>query len=163
MDINDLAERLKATPLSQAISGSDTLFPLLECVHVLAVVVVVGAIAIVDLRLLGLRARGRDIHELLNQFVPVTLGAFGVGFVAGALMFIAKPDTYIANAFFVVKMGLLALAGANAVAFHLIFSRSLARVAAGMAAPLPARLSGLFSLSVWIAIIACGRWIGFTT
>jgi len=163
MTLSDLAERLKATPLSQAISGSDTLFPLLECVHVLAVVIVVGAIAIVDLRLLGLRARGRDIQELLNQFVPVTLGAFGIGFGAGALMFIAKPDTYLANAFFLAKMGLLTLAGANAVAFHLIFSRTLARTTAGVAAPLPARLSGLFSLSVWIAIIACGRWIGFTT
>ncbi len=163
MTLNDLAEQLKATPVSQAISGSDTLFPLLECVHVLAVVIVVGAIAIVDLRLLGLRARGRDIHELLHQFVPVTLGAFGVGFVAGALMFIAKPDTYLANGFFLAKMVLLALAGANAIAFHLIFSRTLTRAAVGVAAPLPARLSGLFSLSVWIAIIACGRWIGFTT
>jgi hypothetical protein len=163
MDINDLAERLKATPLSQAISGSDTLFPLLECVHVLAVVTVVGAIAIVDLRLLGLRARGRRIEDLLRQFVPVTLGAFVVGFVAGALMFIAKPDTYLANGFFLTKMVLLALAGANAIAFHLVFSRALAGARPGVAAPLPARLSGLFSLSVWIAIIACGRWIGFTT
>jgi len=163
MTLNDLVERLKGTPLSQAISGSDTLFPLLECVHVLAVVIVVGAIAIVDLRLLGLRARGRDIQELLKQFVPVTLGAFGVGFVAGALMFIAKPDTYLANAFFLTKMVLLALAGANAITFHLIFHRTLARASAGVAAPLPARLSGLFSLGVWIAIIACGRWIGFTT
>jgi hypothetical protein len=163
MTLNDLVERLKATPLSQAISGSDTLFPLLECVHVLAVVIVVGAIAIVDMRLLGLRARGRNIQELLHQFVPVTLGAFGVGFVAGALMFVAKPDTYLANGFFITKMVLLVLAGANAIAFHLIFSRTLDRAAAGVAAPLPARLSGLFSLSVWIAIIACGRWIGFTT
>jgi len=163
MDLNDLAERLKATPLSQAISGSDTLFPLLECVHVLAVVTVVGAIAIVDLRLLGLRARGRHIQELLHQFVPVTLAAFVVGFMAGALMFIAKPDTYLANGFFLAKMLLLALAGANAIAFHLIFNRALARVGPGVAAPLPARLSGLFSLTAWIAIIACGRWIGFTT
>jgi len=163
MDLSDLAERLKATPLSQAISGSDTLFPLLECVHVLAVVTVVGAIAIVDLRLLGLRARGRHIQELLHQFVPVTLAAFAVGFMAGALMFIAKPDTYLANGFFLAKMLLLSLAGANAIVFHLIFNRALARVGPGVAAPLPARLSGLFSLTAWIAIIACGRWIGFTT
>ena len=163
MDLNALAESLKATPISQAISGSDALFPLLECVHVLAVVTVVGAIAIVDLRLLGLRARGRHVQELLHQFVPVTLGAFAVGFVAGALMFIAKPDTYLANAFFLVKMLLLAMAGANAITFHLLFSRDLAGVGPGVAAPLPARLSGLFSLSAWIAIIACGRWIGFTT
>jgi len=60
-------------------------------------------------------------------------------------------------------MLLLALAGANAITFHLLFSRDLAGVGPGVAAPLPARLSGLFSLSAWIAIIACGRWIGFTT
>jgi uncharacterized membrane protein len=163
MTLTDLALQLKATPLSQAISGSDLLFPLLECVHVLAVATVVGAIAIVDLRLLGVRAKNRDVHELLRQFVPLALGAFVLAFVAGVMMFIAKPDTYLGNIFFLVKMGLLVLAGLNMLSFHFIFSRQLEGRGAGAAMPLAARISGGLSLSFWIAIIACGRWIGFTT
>ncbi len=163
MDINALADQLKATPISQAISGSDTLFPLLECVHVVAVATVVGAIAIVDLRLLGLRARERDVHDLVRQLVPISLGAFIVAFVAGVLMFISKPDVYLANIFFLVKMVLLVFAGLNMLSFHLVFGRGLAGIGAQARLPLPARISGALSLSVWIAIIACGRWIGFTT
>ena len=161
--LSDLAVQIKATALSQAISGSDTLFPLIECVHVLAVVTVVGAISIVDLRLIGLRARERDVHDLLRQFVPLSLLAFVVAFVAGVLMFIAKPDTYLGNIFFLAKMGLLVLAGINMLSFHLIFSRQLDGRGAGAVMPLAARISGGLSLSFWIAIIACGRWIGFTT
>jgi cytochrome bd-type quinol oxidase subunit 2 len=163
LTITELADRLKATPLSEAISGSDTLFPLIECVHVLAVVVVVGAIAIVDLRLLGLRARERLAHDLVRQFVPISLAAFVVAFLAGALMFVAKPDVYIANLFFVTKMALLALAGLNMIAFHLVFGRALAGGDAPAHVPLSARISGGLSLGFWIAIITCGRWIGFTT
>ncbi len=163
MTLSDLAAQLKATPLSQAISGSDALFPFLECVHVLAVVTVVGAIAIVDLRLLGLRAKNRDVHELLRQFVPISIGAFILAFVAGVFMFIAKPDTYLGNVFFLVKMGLLVLAGLNMLSFHFIFSRQLEGRGAGASMPLAARISGGLSLTFWIAIIACGRWIGFTT
>jgi hypothetical protein len=163
LGIHALADQLKATPISLAISGSDTVFPLLECVHVVAVATVVGSIAIVDLRLMGLRARNRDVNELLRQLVPIALGAFVVAFVAGVFMFIAKPDTYIDNIFFDVKMGLLALAGANMLTFHLVFGRALAGVGTMARLPLSARISGALSLSVWVAIVACGRWIGFTT
>jgi hypothetical protein len=163
LGIHALADQLKATAISQAISGSDTLFPLLECVHVVAVATVVGAIAIVDLRLIGLRAQERDVHDLLRQLVPISLCAFVVAFIAGALMFVAKPDTYIDNVFFDVKMVLLVLAGLNMLTFHFVFRRTLAAVGMQARLPLPARISGVLSLSFWIAIIACGRWIGFTT
>ncbi len=163
MDIHALADQLKATPLSLAISGSDTLFPLLECVHVAAVATVVGSIAIVDLRLIGVRARERDVNDLLRQLVPISLCAFVVAAITGALMFISKPDVYIANIFFTVKMVLLLIAGLNMLTFHLVFSRGLAGAGRAARLPAPARVSGLLSLGFWIAIITCGRWIGFTT
>jgi hypothetical protein len=28
--------------------------------------------------------------------------------------------------------------------------------------PLRARLAGLLSILLWITVVACGRWIGFT-
>ena len=30
------------------------------------------------------------------------------------------------------------------------------------ATPLPARIAGAVSLLVWIGVVACGRWVGFT-
>jgi len=161
--LDSFCEQLAATPLSQVIQTTEWVIPAIQTVHIVAVAAVMASIVIVDLRLMGLRARNRDVNELLRQLVPIALGAFVVAFVAGVFMFIAKPDTYIDNIFFDVKMGLLALAGANMLTFHLVFGRALAGVGTMARLPLSARISGALSLSVWVAIVACGRWIGFTT
>lgn len=153
---------LQATPLSTTIRESDWVFPAIESVHVIAFVIVVGSILVVDLRLLGLASRRRGAAELTEQLLPVTWTAFLVAAVAGVLLFIAKPVTYTANAFFLGKLVLLALAGVNMAAFHLFVHRSLATLAPGGREPMAAKLSGLASLALWIGIVACGRWIGFT-
>ena len=57
--LQPLLHYLQDTPFATAIREGDTLFPWIECVHVLAITFVVGSIAAVDLRLLGLASRDR--------------------------------------------------------------------------------------------------------
>ena len=153
---------LQATPLSTTIRESDWLFPSIECVHVIAFVVVVGTISVVDLRLMGAASKTRRADELIEELLPVTWIAFAVAAVAGLLLFASKPVTYTQNFFFLGKMLLLVLAAANMGAFHLFVHTSLAAAPVGPP-PLAARVSGAISLALWITIIAFGRWIGFTT
>ena len=154
---------LQATPLSTTIRESDWLFPSIECVHVIAFVVVVGSISVVDLRLMGLASKTRPAEELIEELLPITWIAFAVAAAAGLLLFCSKPITYTQNFFFLGKMLLLLFAAANMGAFHLFVHRSLAGVPAEAPSPLAARASGAASLALWIAIVAFGRWIGFTT
>ena len=70
---------LEATPLALAIAESETLFPWIECVHVLAITLVVGSIAIVDLRRIGFASRSHAVNRLTRDVLPLTWIAFAAG------------------------------------------------------------------------------------
>ena len=55
---------LEATALATEIRENEFLFPWIESVHVLAIALVVGSIAILDLRLLGSASRDRPAVRL---------------------------------------------------------------------------------------------------
>jgi hypothetical protein len=46
--------------------------------------------------------------------------------------------------------------------YHSFVGRSASSWHTAAATPLSARLVGGVSLGLWIAVAACGRWIGFT-
>ena len=62
---------------------------------------------------------------------------------------------------FRIKMVLLALAGLNALIFHLTIYRDVANWDPGSEPPARARLAGLLSLVFWIGVIAAGRAIAY--
>ena len=57
---------------------NDILFPWIESVYVLAIVIVVGTISIVDLRLLGIASLDINAKRLMRDVIPYTWGAFAV-------------------------------------------------------------------------------------
>jgi len=162
MSVDGLLEWIKATPVSEAIAESDWLFPSIESVHVIALTLVVGSIAIVDLRLLNLASRSRPVREVIAAILPLTWAAFALSVVTGLTLFVAKPVVYGHNGFFLVKLGLIALAGLNMGAFHLFIDRTLPSPASLDPASRLAKASALASLGLWIGVVTCGRWIGFT-
>jgi len=162
MILQPLLQWLHDTGVATAIREGDTLFPWIECAHVLAITFVVGSIAAVDLRLLGLASRGRRVSSLNAEVVPLTWFAFVVAVVSGGLLFSAKASQYAANAAFDFKMVLLVLAGVNMGVFQLLTFRSVGAWDDAASTPLPAKLAGGISLCIWIAIVVCGRVIGFT-
>jgi hypothetical protein len=160
--IRGLCVWLQELPLSGNVRESEWLFPTIETVHVLALVLVVGSICAVDLRLLGLRARQRPFSQIAREMLPWTWSAFCVAAAAGLLMFASKAVTYAGNLPFQLKMLCLLLAGLNMAAFHWIGYRRIDEWDAGKAPP-GAKFAGAASLTLWVVIVAAGRWIGFTT
>jgi len=153
---------LQNTGFATAIREGDTLFPWIECVHVLAITFVVGSIAAVDLRLLGLASRERRFSRLNAEIVPLTWAAFAVALTSGFLLFSAKAAQYGANLSFELKMVLLLLAGVNMTVFQVLTFRGVSAWDVGPATPPAAKLAGALSLTLWIGIVICGRTIGFT-
>lgn len=162
MSVADFFQRLQDLGLPTQIRESGWLFPTIETVHVFALVLVVGSIMTVDLRLLGLGNRQRPASELLAEMLPWTWTAFAVAALAGALLFASRAATYYANLPFQLKMASLLLAATNMTVFHLQGMRRITDWDRGTP-PLAARLAGGISLVLWAAIVAAGRWIGFTT
>jgi hypothetical protein len=151
---------LEQCPFAVAIAGSTWMFPITETVHVLALSVVVGSVAMMDMRLLGLGNKDRAASEVIASSLPWTWCAFAVAFVAGALLFSSKAASYYATVPFRIKMVCLALAAINMLVFHSVTGRDMGAWDRGEP-PWGARLAATFSLTLWVVIVATGRWIGF--
>ncbi|SRR6266540_3992109 len=162
MELDRALEWLQATPVAKAISENEILFPWIESVHVLAIVLVVGTISIVDLRLLGVASLDRAAGRLMRDVLPCTWGAFVVAAASGALLFSSDAKIYAHNFFFQGKLMLLGAAGLNMAFFHLIGIGDVGQWGATRRTPLAAKTAGAISLLVWVAVVAFGRWIGFT-
>ena len=163
MQVDSILRWLESTGLAQAIAESESLFPWIECIHVLAITLVVGSIAIVDLRLIGFASRDRSITPIIRDVLPCTWVAFAVAAISGGLLFASKAYSYGHNFFFIGKMILLVLAGLNMAVFHSLVSHDIERWGlTPHTTPTSAKLAGICSLCLWITVVAFGRWIGFT-
>jgi hypothetical protein len=160
--IRQLLQALEATPWGTAVRENTWLFPTIESVHVLALVMVVGSIMVVDLRLLNLASRQRSVKELTDDVLPWTWTAFGCAAITGTLLFSSSAMRYSHIWQFEAKMCMLVLAAINMGIFHLGAFRSVAHWdQAPSRPPLAARLAGGISLGIWLIIVALGRFVGF--
>ncbi len=138
-------------------------FPALESLHVIAITLVLGTIAIVDLRLIGFPSHRRSAARLIQELLPFTWVAFIAAVATGLLMFASNTITYAENSLFWWKMAVLVLAGINMGIFHLGVYRRIGEWDADLPPPRSARAAGLSSMLLWTTVIVLGRYIGFTT
>ena len=161
--VSDLWSALERLPWSVAIRQSLYLFPAIETLHVLAITLVVGTIAIVDLRLLGVPDREKAVRRLTAEILPYTWGFFVVATISGFLMFASRATVYAGAAPFQAKIGILFAAGLNMLLFHRTQFRGVDRWDKFVQPPRGAKIAGALSLAFWIAVVVLGRWTGFVT
>jgi hypothetical protein len=152
---------LESQPFALAISQSSWLFPSIETVHVLALTLVVGSIAMVDLRLLNWAYRDRAVKQLTGEVLPWTWVAFVVAAIFGALLFASAATKYYGIATFRAKLVLLVIAGGNMLFFHFVPYRRADEWGLVNQTTRLAKVCGGLSLLLWGAIVALGRWTGF--
>lgn len=164
--MDDFLTSLEQTTLAGMVRGDtgfEWLFPGVEIVHVMALGLVFGSILMVDLRLLGLNSRASAVSRLSAEVLPWTWSAFAVAVLSGLTLFISKAHTYFYNLPFRLKFLFMALAGLNMLCFQFGGYRTVARWDHQLPPPPAARIAGLLSVLLWMGVIFCGRWIGFTT
>jgi hypothetical protein len=158
----DLISYFEDSALADNIRENDVLFPLIESVHVVSICLVVGSILVVDLRLLGLASVSRPVSRVTSGILPLTWSAFAVAVASGFLLFISNATKYLANGYFVAKILLICVAGLNMAIFHAISARDLPKWENEKTLPRQAQLAGGLSILLWVSVVTCGRWIGFT-
>ena len=147
-----------SSPLALALREHAWLYPIVETLHILGFVLLVGAVAMFDLRVLGF-GRQLPVKALARHLLPWSAGSMLLVVPTGLLLFIADPLALLGNGVFLLKLGLIAAASLNALAFHAGPYRH-ADQWPGRAPPL-ATLHALLSLALWIAVIALGRLIAY--
>ena len=138
-----MLEALESFGPAQLLRTSFVLYPLLNAVHILAIGTLVTTAALMDLRILGL-GRGVAVEAVVAHLRPVAVAALAVAALSGFLLFTVQAVDYAANPAFQIKMLLLVLAVANALAFTSFRAhRHPGRIAAAMAA---------LSLGLWLSV-----------
>ena len=128
-------------------------YPLLEVLHLVGVALLVGNLALLELRVWG---RGADlpVAALARLALGLSLAGFALLVLSGLLLFAAAPAEMLANRAFLIKLGLIAAAGVNAGVFH--------RRGGLMRLDRVARAQTLLSLGLWHGVMICGRWIAYS-
>jgi len=160
-DMLGFCQWLEQSSLGSEIRDSFWLFPLIETIHLFGIVVLVGATSTLDLRLLGLAMKRDPVSKLARQMLGWTWVAFSVMVLTGFLMFSSEATRCWENTAFRLKMGMLLLAGLNALIFHTASYRRLQQWDTSPHVPAGAKIAGAFSVLLWFGIVAAGRWIAF--
>jgi hypothetical protein len=151
---------LETTALADAMRGWLWLYPSVEILHIAGIVLLVGAAAMFDLRLLGL-SRALPVAALAGHLLPWARVGLGVAAVTGALMFTAHATEFAESPVFQLKVALIAAGCLNAAIFHRWPFRSVPAWGPGGRAPLAARSAAVLSLGIWASAIACGRLLAY--
>jgi hypothetical protein len=143
-----------------AMRGIPWLFPAFEVLHFMGMAMLVGAVGIIDLRVLGF-ARGLPLPAL-HKFQPIGVAGLIINVITGIGFISSDPLPYLMNEAYRLKMLLILIAGVNILLFYFGLSRQMRQLPAGASAPLQARLIAAASLLLWFGVIWTGRFIAFT-
>lgn len=122
-------------------------FAATEVVHIASMALSVGTIAMVDFAMLGVGLRGQSPAKLLQGTELLTGAGLTVVISSGMALFSTDPFRYYYSPDFRLKMLLLLL---GCVYNYTIHRRVMSK------------LVGAVSLTIWVAVVFCGLFFGFT-
>ncbi|MGF6528916.1 hypothetical protein [Variovorax sp. PvP013] len=135
-----------------ALQSNPWAYPALETLHILGIALLLGNLVALEVRVWG-GAAMLPVAPLARLSLGLAAIGFALVAVSGLLMFATQAADLLAHRTFLVKMGLLALAGCNAAWFH--GRGSLRKL------DLTARLQMLVSTALWLGVLVCGRWLAY--
>jgi hypothetical protein len=149
---------LEHSGFAAAIRQSTWLYPCANVGHIVALVCFAGALAVMDLGLIGVLAAPR---QLIARARRVAMIAFCALAVTGFMLFSAEASHIVRNPVFLIKMALVAAGLVNVAIYQLGARRALDALAPGAVVPRRVRVAGFVSLGIWLTVAAFGRSIAY--
>ena len=146
-----------ARSLGDFVTAYPWVWPACETLHFVGLSLLFTVVLLVDLRLLGMAKRLS--FASLYQLLPWGMLGFGINLVTGMLFFIGTPQQYTKNIAFYWKIGLIMLAGVNALYF-MFFDETWA-VGPGDDAPLRAKVVAASTIFLWLGVLFFGHMLPF--
>jgi uncharacterized membrane protein len=145
----------EAAPLNP-IARWTWVFPVIETIHICGFTLLVGTVAILDLRLLGVYLKCQTVSQIARDLAPWIWTGIIVQLITGPYLLSSDAGEYIQVAAFRTKMVLFLVA----LIYHFTVIRK-ATAPAGDSAPLGwRRPAALVSLGLWVSVLLAGLWIG---
>ncbi|NBJ10956.1 hypothetical protein [Microvirga arsenatis] len=146
---------LESSWLGHAGRHSAWLYTIANLLHVLGAALVVGGIAVFDLKVLA--ERGKHAWQVGRYAIPLAGVGLALQVPTGILLLAVEARALGVNPAFILKLGAIALGLANVALFHARFGAALR----GGALPPEARTYALVSLLAWIVTLLAGRMIAY--
>jgi hypothetical protein len=136
------------------------LYPIVEIVHILGFVILVGSVAMFDIRLLGF-SRQLPVADMAQHLLRWARLSLLLVVPSGLLMFTAHATEMAGNPAFRLKLLLIAAAALNAMIFHRGPFTSVKNWNQSVAIPASAKITAVLSLLLWAGVITCGRLLAY--
>ena len=157
-----LTKWIETTPLNMWIAINESwVLPLVQTVHILCLALVLYAVSIINLRMIGFGTKRMPVSGLYAHFRPWIYGSTGIMAFTGAIMIVGEPGRSLLNPVFQTKMILLAAALMVTFTSEFLVRRNSVFWDATSNPRTEVRLAGVISLTLWLAVAICGRWIAY--
>ena len=156
----DVFQWLESTSLAEYIRHSHLLYPVIEIVHIVGFVVLVGSAFLFDFRLLGL-SKKIPVTDLARHLLPWSRRSLLLVIPSGLMLFMTEATSLSANRILWTKLILIFLAFANAGYFHRFTLPSVYDWDHLKPTPPAAKTAGIISLILWTGVLTCGRLLAY--
>ncbi len=149
---------LEQSGFAAAIRQSPWLYPAANVGHIISLTLFAGAVAVMDVRLLGGLAATAPARLLARARAFAVIALLGMA-ITGCVLFSAEASHLALNPAFQLKV-VVAAAGLINVAIYELWGRRVVEcLAPGATMPARAKIAGMLSIGIWIVVAACGRSI----
>ena len=156
MDLLPFFQWMGTIPLSEYVLSHTWAAPIVQVIHLVAVAVFVGALAIVDMRLLGRGLTSSPLADIARDAQPWLIGGFIILLITGLPSLTSTALKQYYSPFFWWK--------AEAMLFGIIFTFTVRRRAIltdeAQLGPYWPKIVGLMSLGIWTSVAIGARLIG---
>jgi hypothetical protein len=153
---------LASTELNHVLQDQSAwIVPVSQSLHIIGVCVLFTAAILINMRLLGATSAGRTVSQLTGTLVPWMWGALGVLFATGVLQTIIEPVRQFVTPIFWLKLIMIVIVIAMTAVFAGKVRANAPRWDAAGLRPAGARPFAIVSSLLWVAIIVCGRFVGY--
>jgi hypothetical protein len=160
MSATDIFEWLEASSLSVYVRHSHLLYPVIEIVHIIGFIFLVGSAFLFDFRLLGI-SKKIPVTDLARHVLPWSRRSLFLVIPSGFILFMTQATSLGYNKVFWLKLTLITLAFLNAGYFHRYTFRTIPSWNQLQSTPPRAKAAGIISLILWTGVITCGRFLAY--
>ena len=143
-------------PMSQYFLSTTWSTPIVQVIHLVAIAAFVGAVLIVDMRLLGVGLTETPLPKLARAAEPWLIGAFIVLLITGLPQLTSTALKQYYSPFFWWKMEAMLLA----LVLTVTVRRKMTRMDDASLGPFWPKVVGITSMGLWAAVIIGARLIG---
>lgn len=152
-------EWLEYSALADWVGASLWGYPIMLGLHAVGLGVVVGILAMVDLRVAGCFSKLEMVP--LKSLIKIAWAGFIVNFISGFSLFASQATYFITHKAFIIKIIAIFLAIINAAFLQNLLRQHAASWDGGAAVSMNAKVLAISSLILWSVAMIAGRLIAY--